>query len=112
MNDVAMRQLSEAELLEKHRRSIRNRDRLTGRCACFHCLSRFEADQVTRWVDDGETATCPFCAIDSVLGPIDLSGTEDVLEQMHERWFGAAHAMTIAQVEHAIVEGALPKSPR
>ncbi|MCG9697060.1 cytoplasmic protein [Shewanella sp. Isolate11] len=57
-------------------------------CGCFHCLAEFEYKDVVEWVDDNDTALCPNCAIDSVIG--DHSGipiTREFLRAMKRRWF-------------------------
>lgn len=80
---------SEADLTRAHRHSMRNWTyiKASTRCGCFHCLSMFDAREVVQWTDNGETALCPICGIDSVLSaptdPID----ERFLAVMHERWF-------------------------
>ncbi len=64
------------------------------RCGCFYCLEIFEADEVEDWaVEDDlgrrQTALCPYCGIDSVLG--DRSGfpiTPEFLAEMEKHWFG------------------------
>ena len=99
--------LQVADLEELHRHSGRNRDRMAGRCGCFHCLSTFVADCVTDWIDDGMTALCPVCGIDAVLP--DIGGDLAVLERMHERWFGGGHAvrMTAAERDRVVAAGML-----
>jgi hypothetical protein len=43
--------------------------RLCGaRCGCFYCKSIFAPSKIVEWVDDDDTALCPFCGIDSVIG--------------------------------------------
>jgi hypothetical protein len=59
-------------------------------CGCFYCLSTFIPTAIAEWVDDGATALCPSCGIDSVLG--SKAGhplTNEYLGQMHRRWFGS-----------------------
>jgi hypothetical protein len=56
-------------------------------CGCFYCLKQFRADQITEWVDSDETALCPFCGIDSVLGFETDAADEELLRRMHNRWF-------------------------
>ena len=60
-------------------------------CACFHCLESFPPGQIDEWVDDEQTAMCPRCGVDSVLG--DASGlplaVRSWLEQMQQLYFGA-----------------------
>ena len=45
-------------------------------CGCFYCLKTFKSDEIAEWIDTDnskdETALCPLCGIDSVIG--DKSG--------------------------------------
>ena len=65
---------------------------LSDNCGCFYCLEIYRPQEITSWVTErtGEqTATCPRCIIDSVIG--DASGlpiTAGFLRAMHEQWFG------------------------
>lgn len=79
--------MDEAALLAMHRRSVRNRDRVQGRCGCFNCRSLFDAGQVTRWTDEEQTALCPVCGMDAVVPEEGAPLTQAMLEQMHRRWF-------------------------
>lgn len=57
-------------------------------CHCFHCKRAFVAAQIRQWRDEGETAVCPHCEVDAVIG--DASGydmTPPLLEAMHDHWF-------------------------
>ncbi|MFN4102219.1 MAG: cytoplasmic protein [Pararhodobacter sp.] len=77
-----------------HRHSIRNRAEIAAShlCGCFFCLATINAGEIAEWVDEddgGETAICPRCGVDSVLG--DASGfplDTGFLSQMQRRWFG------------------------
>ena len=56
-------------------------------CGCFHCKKTFLPTEIKEWVDDDDTALCPKCGIDSVLGsnyPID---NKLFLSEMHRYWF-------------------------
>ncbi|TSD66179.1 hypothetical protein FFF34_001895 [Inquilinus sp. KBS0705] len=62
-------------------------------CGCFHCLAVFSPLEIVEWVDEddprGETALCPKCGIDAVIGsssnyPVDK---KDFLVHMKQRWF-------------------------
>ena len=67
-----------------HRRDL-EKDRV---CGCFYCLEIFNPEEITEWVDRNETALCPFCGIDSVIG--ESSGfpiTKEFLEEMRRKWF-------------------------
>jgi hypothetical protein len=57
-------------------------------CGCFYCLSTFPPSAISEWIDDGQTAMCPNCPVDSVLG--SASGypiTRDFLQRMHDHYF-------------------------
>ena len=57
-------------------------------CGCFYCLSIFPPSEIVEWVDDGQTAICPKCPVDSVIG--SASGypiTKEFLQRMHDHWF-------------------------
>ena len=87
--------MSDAELADHiaaHKHSFQNRDELmvSAQCGCFYCGAIFAPSAVVEWVNDkgGQTALCPKCGIDSVLG--DACGyplTEDLLSRMHQYWF-------------------------
>jgi len=71
-----------------------NRDEIfsSGRCGCFYCLEVFLPVEVREWTDEkdgvGQTALCPRCGIDSVIG--SASGyptTTEFLQAMKEYWF-------------------------
>lgn len=83
-----------AELLAAHKRSSCHRDRIlqSQQCGCFCCLALFPPDRITQWTDfvgeDGTTALCPHCGIDSVLdSTADQPLTEDFLRAMQTHWF-------------------------
>jgi hypothetical protein len=49
----------------------------------------FEFKDIREWTDDGQTALCPSCGVDSVIG--DASGfpiTVEFLTAMEAHWFG------------------------
>ena len=53
-------------------------------CGCYFCLRVFDGGTVDEWTDEGTTAICPNCGIDSVLpGITDM----EYLKSAHERWF-------------------------
>ena len=74
-----------------HRHSSRHRAEIlrSAVCGCFYCLGTFPPGMVEEWVDDGETALCPHCGIDAVIG--DASGLrldDAFLRAMYQAWFG------------------------
>ncbi|MFP2929310.1 hypothetical protein ACLESO_29735 [Pyxidicoccus sp. 3LG] len=80
--------------IRAHERSNQHREEVLGSalCGCFHCLATFPPERVREWVDEddadvGQTALCPECGLDTVLG--SGSGfplTEDFLRQMQAYW--------------------------
>jgi len=62
-------------------------------CGCFYCEQQYSPREIEEWVDadetgEGQTALCPRCGIDSVIG--SASGypiTKEFLEAMNRRWF-------------------------
>jgi hypothetical protein len=77
-------------LEEAHKHCFKNRAELAKSllCGCFYCEKTFPPAKIDEWVDEGQTAMCPFCGIDSVLG--SASGLElgkAFLHCMNERWF-------------------------
>ena len=73
-----------------HTHCTNNRAELdaSSQCGCFYCLSIFPASEITEWTDEGRTAICPKCPVDSVIG--SASGypiTIEFLQRMHDNWF-------------------------
>lgn len=79
---------------QKHRKEVL-RSRI---CGCFYCMKLFHPEDIVDWFDVlegetdyskyGQTAQCPKCGIDSVIG--DASGftvDEILLEKMNRFWF-------------------------
>ena len=62
-------------------------------CGCFYCRITFKPRDITVWIDSnnrgiGQTALCPGCGIDSVIG--SRSGfpiTAEFLGEMRRYWF-------------------------
>ena len=88
------------DMIAAHRYSSNHRESLLASdvCGCFYCLSIFSPSEIEDWVDarkgetdineSGQTALCPRCRIDSVLG--SASGypiTRDFLQKMNDYWF-------------------------
>jgi len=79
-------------LREAHKHSFKNRSEIekSTLCGCFYCEKNFTPKEIQGWIDDEQTAMCPFCGIDSVLG--NYSGfyvTQVFLHTMSERWFAS-----------------------
>src|SRR5580704_19334857 len=77
------------EIREAHRHSSKHRLEImaSGTCGCFYCLEVFSPNEIKDWTDDGQTAQCAKCGIDSVIG--SASGfpiTKEFLQEMHKCW--------------------------
>ncbi len=78
-----------------HERSIFHKSEIISSeiCGCFYCLETFPPSEIEEWTDQDfedkeETALCPKCGIDSVIG--SASGfpiTKEFLLRMHNHWF-------------------------
>ena len=80
----------EDRLKAAHRHCRLNRVELQSSdlCGCFYCFAIFAPAEISEWIDDGETALCPKCPVDSVIG--SASGfpiTPEFLHRMHDKWF-------------------------
>ena len=72
------------EHASKHRVELETSDS----CGCFSCFRRFTTAEIKAWVDADQTALCPHCGLDSVLGsasPYQLS--DGFLRRMHQHHF-------------------------
>lgn len=72
-----------------HRKEIERSDL----CGCFYCMHVFKPTEITQWIDDeggvGQTALCPSCGIDSVIGnKAGYKIDKEFLRNMFDRWFG------------------------
>lgn len=93
---------TKTDILDAHKHSSHNEEQLWNSimCGCFHCCNTFAPLEVKEWIKerkkvagtnglDLQTALCPKCGIDSVLG--DASGypvvDPEFLSEMNEQWF-------------------------
>ncbi|MGC4042779.1 MAG: cytoplasmic protein [Armatimonas sp.] len=77
-------------LTAAHKRSRLHRAAIlaSNACACFYCLAHFTPAEITEWIEDGETALCPKCGIDSVLYTApDMPLTDMFLQRMQQHYF-------------------------
>jgi len=83
------------DVREGHKHSSNNRAELSRsvKCGCFCCCSIFSPTEIEKWIDGdergiGQTALCPHCGIDSIIG--DASGytiSLEFLKRMEHYWF-------------------------
>lgn len=78
------------ELAEAHKRSSQHRAEIEAstRCGCFFCFRSFPPLSIKVWIDASQTALCPGCGVDSVLGNASLHRIDDAfLRGMHGQFF-------------------------
>jgi hypothetical protein len=64
----------------KHRVAVE----ASAQCVCFSCFARFKPAAITKWIDAQQTALCPKCGLDSVLGEASGSRIDDAfLRRLH-----------------------------
>lgn len=80
-------------IVQAHQHSIRNREEITNSemCGCFYCLAIFRPEDISIFIKERggtETALCPQCGIDSVIGSASsYSITKEFLSQMYRYYF-------------------------
>jgi hypothetical protein len=79
--DMKIKQLSKYSKINKI--YIENSDM----CACYYCLSVFEPKEIINWIDKKETALCPKCGIDAVIGDSVSQIDTEFLEKASDYWF-------------------------
>lgn len=89
----------EIRTAHKHCKSHKEEILSSALCGCFYCLATFSPTEIVDWLDEnptnapatkrtGQTALCPRCGIDSVVG--SASGypiTNEFLQKMRLYWF-------------------------
>jgi hypothetical protein len=78
------------ELEKAHKHSFKNKEEIdkSKTFGCFQCLKK--STLIEEWADGQQTALCPHCGIDSVIGDESGYPVEDskFLRQMFDHYFG------------------------
>ena len=78
------------DVFEAHKHSSKHRSEIMASevCGCFYCIQIFKPSEIKDWTDDGQTAQCAKCGIDSVIGSSSsFPITAEFLQEMHKYWF-------------------------
>lgn len=78
------------EIIKLHKTSIFHKKDVenSSLCGCFHCSKIFNPRKIVEWTDNGETAICPYCGIDSVIPNVkNNTETKEVLNMMLKYYF-------------------------
>lgn len=104
---------TKANLALLHKRARLNRSFLvkSAICGCFYCFSEFLFDQIVVWIDKDETALCPHCGVDAVLGFGSQNADQELLHEMHDRWFKPSIRLTPGEWKNAIEKNIWPPTP-
>lgn len=78
---------ADAKRVHKHSSQHKIVVQCSPECGCFYCKTIFKPSEITRWTDDGQTAICPKCDIDSVIPGNAVFITEKLLKDMNDYWF-------------------------
>jgi hypothetical protein len=90
------KEMNETILRKAHNHSSNHRREIliSELCGCFYCKATFAPSEIEEWVDEdksniGQTALCPKCGIDSVIGSKSEFPINDkrFLKEMHKYWF-------------------------
>lgn len=54
-------------------------------CTCYYCAKSFKVAEIVEWCDNGLTALCPVCKVDSIVPGNDYD--EDFLVEANNYWF-------------------------
>ncbi len=73
------------------KKTIRNKSLIAAStvCACMSCQKTFNPTKILKWVDNYETALCPMCGVDAVIGydkPLSKEEKKE-LSELHTIWF-------------------------
>ncbi|HEY5947311.1 MAG TPA: hypothetical protein VIV40_17525 [Kofleriaceae bacterium] len=49
----------------------------SAKCGCFFCFRKFTASDIRIWIDKNQTALCPGCGIDAVIGTASGFSVDD-----------------------------------
>jgi hypothetical protein len=75
-----------------HKHASRHRVEIeaSSRCGCFFCFRTFSSSEIKVWIDSNQTALCPRCGVDSVLGSASNHRLDDTfLRGMHTHFFSS-----------------------
>lgn len=77
-------------MLDLHKKSIYNKEELdkVDLCGCFYCCEVFDPSEIKEYTDNGNTALCPYCKVDSVI-PLNKNDEEskEILQKMYGYFF-------------------------
>lgn len=82
--------MNKEEMKRIHSHTMSNRKEIEASvtCACINCCEIFKASEVEDYLDEGETALCPVCGIDAVIGDCTgISMDREILNELSKEFF-------------------------
>jgi hypothetical protein len=89
MTTVMTKQV-DPQLVDAQKHASRHRAELEAstRCGCFFCFRTFPPMSIKAWTDAKQTALCPECGVDAVIGTASSHRIDDAfLRRMHGQFF-------------------------
>lgn len=57
-------------------------------CYCFFCKKKIESNQIVRYLENEDTALCPYCGVDSIIPDcVDVVIDDKTIDNMYNYWF-------------------------
>jgi len=77
------------QLVDAHQHASQHRGELEAstRCGCFFCFRTFSPVSIKAWIDASQTALCPGCGVDAVIGSASHRIDDAFLRRMHGQYF-------------------------
>ena len=82
--------MTKEEMKAIHSHTLRNRKEIEASktCGCISCCGIYPASEVVDYIDEGETALCPECSIDAVIGDcIGININAATLKELNQEFF-------------------------
>ena len=77
----------EIKNLSKYSKNNKTYIENSDKCACYFCLNTFSPQEIEEWTDNGQTAICPKCKVDSVVGDSTTNLDKQFIEKASKYWF-------------------------
>lgn len=87
---ISSRQVAPGLYIAAHKHASRHRAEIesSSRCGCYFCFRSFASSDIKVWIDANQTALCPRCGVDSVIGSASQHRIDDAfLRGMHTHFF-------------------------
>jgi hypothetical protein len=90
---ISSPQVAPGLYVSAHKHASRHRAEIesSSRCGCFFCFRSFASSDIKAWIDANQTALCPRCGVDAVLGNASQHRLDDTfLRGMHTHFFASS----------------------